>query len=91
MSAPVGATKPKGNIGGGSLVRKPEWLTPVAGSDEQAETAVVAVLDDPPRVGWLSSGMRLQLFTADGRNLGFAPEILGVIEVNLRKVVVKWL
>jgi hypothetical protein len=59
-------------------IRKPDWSTPVAASDEQAETAVVAVLDDPPRIGLLTSANRLQVFAADGKNLGFVNEILGI-------------
>jgi hypothetical protein len=51
---------------------------PVAATDDQAETAVMTVLDDPPRIGVLSSNLRLQIFTTDGQNLGFAPDILGV-------------
>jgi len=62
----------------GSLMRKPAWALPVATTDDQAETAVVAVLDEPPLVAVLTSGMRLQIVAADGRNLGFAPEIAGV-------------
>jgi hypothetical protein len=59
-------------------VRKPDWLLPVAPTDEQAQTAVVTVLDDPPRVGLATSALRLQIVTTDGENLGYAPEILGV-------------
>ncbi|MCA1685741.1 MAG: hypothetical protein LC745_07085 [Planctomycetia bacterium] len=64
--------------GVGSMVRKPDWVLPVASSDDQAETAVVTVLDDPPRVGLLTSSLRLQIVNTDGRNLGFAPDIAGV-------------
>lgn len=62
----------------GGTVRKPEWTLPVASSDDQAETTVMAVLDDPPRIGLFMSGQRLQLLTGGGQNLGFAPEILGI-------------
>ena len=47
-------------------------------SEDQAETAVLAVLDDPPRIGLISATNRLRIFTAEGRDLGKAPEILGV-------------
>ena len=47
-------------------------------SDDQAETAVLAVLDDPPRIGLVSRTNRLQVFTAEGRNLGVAPEMQGI-------------
>jgi hypothetical protein len=64
--------------GGARSIRSPDWTVPVASSDEQAETAVLAVLDEPPRIGLLASSNRLQVFNADGRNLGFVPEILGI-------------
>jgi hypothetical protein len=39
---------------------------------------VVAVLDDPPRVGLFTSNLKLQIVDQAGRNLGFAPEVMGV-------------
>ena len=36
------------------------------------------MLDDPPRIGLISATNRLRIFTAEGRDLGKAPEILGV-------------
>ncbi len=53
-------------------------MAETARSDEEAEAAVLAVLDSPPRIGFISRGNRLQLFAADGRPLGQAPEIQGV-------------
>ena len=47
-------------------------------TEDQAETAVLTVLDDPPRIGLISATNRLRIFTAEGRDLGKAPEILGV-------------
>lgn len=61
----------------GSSMRAPAWSFRVASSDEQAESAVVAVLDDPPRVGVLSNTNRLQVFSAQGENLGQSPDLLG--------------
>jgi hypothetical protein len=63
---------------GSASVRSPDWALPVASSDEQAEAAVVAVLDDPPRIGLMTNTNRLQVFAAEGRALGQAPEILGI-------------
>jgi hypothetical protein len=63
---------------GGGTVRRPDWTLPVASSDEQAETAVLTVLDEPSRVGLFSSNLKLQIASTDGQNLGFAPEIMGV-------------
>jgi hypothetical protein len=59
-------------------IRKPDWVLPVVDSDDRAETAVLAVLDEPPRIGLFTSNNRLQVFTQKGRNLGQAPEILGM-------------
>ena len=62
----------------GSSVRAPDWTVDVAGSDAQAETAVLAVLDEPPRIFLLSSKNRLQVFAPDGSALGQAPEMTGI-------------
>ncbi|HEX8202552.1 MAG TPA: hypothetical protein VF590_18890 [Isosphaeraceae bacterium] len=59
-------------------IRPPAWAVPVAPTDEQAEAAVLAVLDDPPRIAYISRGNRLQIHGPDGAALGRAPEILGV-------------
>ena len=60
-------------------VRAPAWMAPVAQSEAMAETAVVAVLDDPPRIGVTTSNRnRLQVFTAVGGALGQGPEMIGV-------------
>ena len=59
-------------------MRRPEWTIPVAVTEDQAETAVVAVLDDPPRIGVITSSNRLQVFTTTGGDLGQAPDIAGV-------------
>jgi hypothetical protein len=60
-------------------VRAPAWTAPVAQSEAQAETAVAAVLDDPPRIGVMTSNKnRLQVFTATGGALGQGPETIGV-------------
>lgn len=59
-------------------IRSFDWTAPVAQSDEQAETAVVTVLDDPPRVAFLTGKNRLQIFTDSGLHLGQGPEMPGV-------------
>ena len=63
---------------GAATLRTPAWSVPVASSDDQAETAVLAVAEDPARVAYFASKQKLRLFTTDGASLGFAPEILGV-------------
>lgn len=59
-------------------MRTPEWSVPVAQSEDQAETAVLTVLDQPVRVGVISNRNRLQVFTGSGGALGQAPEIAGI-------------
>jgi hypothetical protein len=59
-------------------IRPPEWTVPVAQSDEQAETAVLAVLDEPTRIAVITNRNRLQIYAPDGTALGQAPEINGV-------------
>jgi hypothetical protein len=63
---------------GAGPMRVADWSVAVATSDEQAETAVLAVLDDPPRIGLFTSSNRLRVFHTAGRDLGRAPEITGV-------------
>jgi hypothetical protein len=62
---------------GGGPVRGPDWSVPVASTEEQAESAVLTILDEPARIALYMSKQRLQLFRTDGQSLGFAPEILG--------------
>ncbi len=71
---PLAPTRPAA----GSSVRAPDWSVSVAQTDDQAETAVLTVLDDPPRIGVLTSRNRLQVFKPDGAALGQAPEVAGV-------------
>ena len=77
--APVSKSATSGgqraNIG---VVRAPAWTLPVVHSDSHAETAVLAILDDPPRVVVYPSSLRLQIVTTEGKNLGYAPDIQGV-------------
>ena len=76
-SPPVGATSAGSRVGRGGTVRQPNWTLAVVSSDDRAESAVLTVLDEPSRVGLFASNLKLQIVTAEGRNLGFAPEILG--------------
>lgn len=59
-------------------IRPPAWTIPIADSEEQAETAVLAVLDDPVRVAVMTNTNRLTTITAAGGLLGQAPAITGV-------------
>ena len=61
-----------------SSVRTPDWIIPVVENDQHAETAVIAIVDDPPLVALFTSPHRLQLFDLTGQALGQAPELTGV-------------
>lgn len=62
-------------------VRPPDWTAPVAQTIDQVETAVLTVLDNPPRVGAITNTNRLQVFTTTGGALGQAREIIGVVRI----------
>jgi hypothetical protein len=72
---PVATTGPTARAGS---VRPPDWFVAVARSEEEAEAAVLDVLDEPPRIGFITRGNRLQVFDEAGNSLGKAPEINGV-------------
>jgi len=60
------------------MMRSPAWSIPFAQTDEQAETAVLTVLADPPRIGLVTNRNRLQVFTTTGGALGQGPEMTGI-------------
>lgn len=59
-------------------VRRPDWTLPQVVSAQQAETAVVAVTEDPAYVVLFISPHRLQLYTTAGEKLGTGPDMDGV-------------
>jgi hypothetical protein len=59
-------------------VRTPGWLIPVVETEQQAETAVITVIDDPPAIALFTSPQRLQLFDTKGKKLGQGPDSGGV-------------
>lgn len=71
---PAGATV-RTSSGG---VRVPTWEVPAVDSDHQAETAVLAVVDEPPLIALFTSPHRLQLFDTSGRKIAQAPDLIGV-------------
>lgn len=75
--AVLGGAPPVGRPGGGTI-RKPDWIATVVSSDEEAETAVLAVLDQPPRVAVFTSKAKPRIFDGGGEDLGQLPEIVGV-------------
>ena len=66
------------NPPGPATLRAAAWSSVVAAGDVQADTAVVAVLDDPPRIAFYSNSLKVQVFSHAGQNLGSTPEIPGV-------------
>ena len=58
-------------------IRRPAWTLPIAESDEQAESAVLAILDDPPRVAFITRGNRVRVFDPEGTEVGAGPELGG--------------
>jgi hypothetical protein len=59
-------------------VREPNWVVPAVDSDDKAETAVLAVVEDPPTIAVFASPHRLQLFDTTGEKRGQAPDLTGV-------------
>ena len=59
-------------------VRAPDWVVQAVETDQQAETAVIAVVDDPPAIALFTSPHRLQLYSVSGKKLGKGPDMTGV-------------
>ena len=68
---------PGGRTSTGS-VRTPKWEIPVVESDQEFETAVMAVQDDPPIIALFTSPHKLRFFDLTGQQMGRAPDIIGV-------------
>ena len=63
---------------GNASVRVPDWTAEVVQNEDQAEFAVLAVSDEPIRIGVITHRNRLEIFAGDGKRMGQAPEIDGV-------------
>jgi len=59
-------------------VRRPDWTVPAVNSDDQAQTAVLAITEDPATVAIFSSPHRLELYTVAGQKLAQGTEMSGV-------------
>jgi hypothetical protein len=59
-------------------VRPPDWQVPVVETDQQSETAVVSVVDDPPLIAVFTSPHRLQLLSESGHKVAQGPDMMGV-------------
>ena len=69
--------RPEDGTAAGS-VRSPDWLIPVVETEQQAETAVITVVEDPPTIALFTSPHRLQLFDTTGKKVGQGPDLGGV-------------
>jgi hypothetical protein len=76
-SAAAGVSKPAARSTSGPM-RAAAWSVPVVQSDDQAETAVLAVHDDPACIAVFSTPHRLQLYRPDGRPMTKGPDMAGV-------------
>jgi hypothetical protein len=74
---PAGTTTDLPRTATGS-VRRPDWTLPSIVSAQQAETAVLAVTDEPACVALFISPHRLFLYTPSGQKLGTGPDMEGV-------------
>lgn len=63
---------------GGASIRRPDWAVRAVQTEDQAETAVLAVCDDPPAIAVFSSPRRLQIFDPNGQKLAQGPDLTGV-------------
>ena len=59
-------------------VRLPEWVVPAVETDQQWETAVITVVDDPPTIALFTSPHRLRLYSQSGKKIGQGPDLTGV-------------
>jgi hypothetical protein len=77
------AVRPAAAVGqpvrpGAGSVRTADWAVKVVENDQQAETAVMAVHEDPPRIALFTSPHRLQLFKITGERQDVGPDMTGV-------------
>ena len=59
-------------------VRRPDWTVAAVQSEQQAETAVLAITEDPACVAAFTSPHRLQLYDLTGQKLAQGPDMTGV-------------
>ena len=59
-------------------VRTANWVVPAVENDQQAETAVLAVSEDPPVIALFTSPQRVQLFDTTGEKRGQPADLAGV-------------
>jgi hypothetical protein len=59
-------------------VRVLDWVVPAVETAQQSETAVLAVVDDPPTIALFSSPHRLQFYSMSGQKHHDGPDMTGV-------------
>ena len=89
-AAAVGAAAGASGSAAGS-VRSPDWLIPVVETEQQAETAVLTVVDDPPVIAVFTSPQRLQLFDTKGKKLGQGPDLVAGSVGRILRTAAGWL
>ena len=75
---PAASTRPAPTRPRPASIRSPDWSELVSQTEDQAETAVLGILDDPPRVAVYSNSNRMQVFSAEGELLTQSPDCSGV-------------
>ena len=61
-----------------SPVRRPDWMVAAVRTEQEAQTAVMAITEDPVRVVLFTSPHRLDLYTSEGQKLSGGLELSGV-------------
>jgi hypothetical protein len=59
-------------------VRPPDWQVPVVETEQQSQTAVLSIVEDPPTIAVFTSPHRLQLLSVSGEKLAQGPDMTGV-------------
>jgi hypothetical protein len=59
-------------------VRTADWVVRAVETEQQAETAVIAVIDDPPLIALFTSPHRLRLYSVSGKTYVEGPDMTGV-------------
>ena len=71
-------TAASGKASGNGSMRSPNWLVPAVETEQQAETAVLTVLDDPPMIAVVTTPIACNSLTPRARRQGQGPDMAGV-------------
>jgi hypothetical protein len=78
VTSDVAASSGRGVRTAAGAVRAADWIVPAVEIDQQAETAVITVVDDPPSIAVFTSPHRLHLYDIAGKKMGQGPDMTGV-------------